>query len=645
MSRQCAAAIVLCLTAIAPSARAADDQNDQINSRLGWIQWWEANREAVLGDIAQQTSRPTTQPATRPVQLQQRVAKALIQIIKSDRGDLRAEAALALGRMEEPLAFEPLMKLTSEGDGQTRRMAWIALGLLGGSKVEKLLLESRPDESGEDAVAKVVALGFMPPTETSTSRLTAVIKQKSSSPELVRMAVWAMNARCVSPAAVKAEGPATRPAPKPPDPAQQADTLRTTMRWVIANHSSPAVVEEAMLALGEVGDEQDMRSLSLVAMGDASAKRLPAVASAVGRRDLGQTLRLRTAATFGAGKIGGKLRAALRVKRGQEFSVPLPRLDPSGKYAEDPIYPSAALIAAAQAGDMLNPLQVLNTNTVPRPGESNNPPEFVERGVAALAVGCFSRVDRGTSDPSLDLAEHLKLKREPRHLRAACALGLGLGGRPENATVLIEVARQLAPGDDMIAGHIVLGLALLRESDAALDLAKAYLKVSAQSIDVNRVLGSKLDSNAKVRRTMDEWRHLTDSQALIGRRAAMMGLAVLEDRRAAPLLVGQWGGDYYSSLEAARALNYCRAYDAADALLQLAAQNDQPHVAELAVTCLGELFDVHRPSRLSLLSNCTFYAHRVMDTGPRGTDTIDVWYHALGNRWLFERVMPTIDWH
>jgi HEAT repeat protein len=632
--------------AVRSHARAADDQYDQINDRLGWIQWWEANRDAVLGEIAQDSARagPGIQPTTNPAQLRKRAATFLIDMLNSDRAALTAEAALALGRMEDASAREALIKLTSDSDGQTRRMAWLALGLLGGGKVEKLLVEARADESGDDAIARIIALGFMPSTEASTARLTDVIKT-SRSPERTRLAVWAMHARAVAPAAARPDVSATKPAAPLPDRAAQADTLRTLMRWVIANKRSPAVAEEAMLALGEVGDEQDMRSLTAVARADPAARRLPAVAAAVGRDDFGQIIRLRTAATLGAGKVGGKVRAGMGVKRGQDLLLPLPRLDPSGKYWQDPIYPSAALVAAAQAGDLLNPLQVLNANTVPRPGESHNPPELVERGVAALAVGFFSRSDRAKSDPSFDLAEHLRLAREPRHLRSACALGLGLTGRPENAAALIEVAQQLAAGDDMVAGHIVLALALLGQTEPALDLAKAYLKTSASSIDVKRILGSNLDSTTKVRRQLDERIHLTDAEGWMGRRAAILGLAVLGDKRAGPLLIGQWGQDYYSSLEVARAMRSCGVYDVTDALLQLAAQKDKPHVAELAVTCLGELFDAHGPPRLSLLTSCTFYAHRVMNTGPRGTETVDLSYHAIGNRWLFERVMPVIDWH
>src|SRR5690349_20644429 len=89
--------VVLALVlALLPTRGFADVEGDpeNVDSALTWIQWWECNRDAVI-----EKTLHGKHATTAPADLIGKATQPLLDATKSDSPEVRAEAALALGRI------------------------------------------------------------------------------------------------------------------------------------------------------------------------------------------------------------------------------------------------------------------------------------------------------------------------------------------------------------------------------------------------------------------------------------------------------------------------------------------------------------------------------------------------------------------
>jgi HEAT repeat protein len=280
-----------------------------------------------------------------------------------------------------------------------------------------------------------------------------------------------------------------------------------------------------------------------------------------------------------------------------------------------------------------------------------------QRGTAAMALGIASNVGGGPGEINVrtagqdardvvgSLATYLPLSDESRFTRAAFALGLGLTGDPLNAQPLVTTARQMQMKDNVLLwGHIVLALGLLKD-ERALDGASVLLSLEK---DPRKIRMDTLERNLELKERLDQDLRLFRLDYTLGKRAALLGLAALGDPRAAPMLRGELAGnDPFVAIEAARAMNWCGAYDMSDPLADVVATSTKAPAAAMAALLLGEMYDADRPSKLSRLCAGNYYGNTIFASsawyGPANAG-IQREFHGLGNRFLYFHVLRlTLD--
>jgi hypothetical protein len=99
--------------------------------------------------------------------------------------------------------------------------------------------------------------------------------------------------------------------------------------------------------------------------------------------------------------------------------------------------------------------------------------------------------------------------------------------------------------------------------------------------------------------------------SIIGRRAAILGLAVLKDPSASGALVTAWTKDRSLAPEAARAMGWCGVYEPATSFAELVKRGQKGSVE--AAQSLGWMFDPGRPSKLSRLAIGNNYHEEQVD--------------------------------
>ncbi len=188
-------------------------------------------------------------------------------------------------------------------------------------------------------------------------------------------------------------------------------------------------------------------------------------------------------------------------------------------------------------------------------------------------------------------------------VRTAAALALGLSGRTENLKFLQQASRTIGRSEEILIGYTLLARGMLGDKNI-IPVAKKFLKA------------------ANDRRTVS---------GILSRRAAVLGLGVLGDQEAIPILNKAWHLNHYVNREVALAYSLCEAYNATEPLLKLLNESENPRERAFAARCLGELFTAARPQRLSRLianSNYTMKNKRMIR------------YQALGNEFLFVYLIP-----
>jgi HEAT repeat protein len=627
---------ILCIVAVCSGARGAVDpglEQQQINGKLSWVHWWEANRETYLRRVIEARG-----PATRAADdARGAAAQALVKATFHENREVRAEAVLALARMREAATLPRLRELAkSDAETRVRCRAIVALGLM---QDREGLKQIQVKELGED-VALMASLGLV--DQANEDDLTAIRgRVRRELPEEVqRMALWAL-----------------RQHRKAKDRELALKVLRGTPSFVLAC--------EAMMTLAVTGDgADDIASLAEIAAAGANAQKLPCFAA--NAQFYKPIMHLRAAACLALAQFEGAtdpVRAGQppapglnggidqsQIQAGNVLSSLVLRYSSDGRGGQS-LYPAMAGLALPKYGHSNIAADVINMRW-PLFNLRDAPPDVralrlePQRATAAIALGIFGGrvpqpglgVDARNFVPVM--ATYLSLSEESRFVRAGFVVALGLTGDRENATSMVSTLRQIKMRDNaLLWGHLVLGLGLLQDERA---LEAAAVMLSAETNP--RKATMKLELNEK----LEPGARLTRMDYTLGKRAAILGLAALGDPRAAPMLRAElYGPDQYVSIEAARAMNWCGVPEP-EVLTEVLSKSPNPQAAAMAALLIGEMYDVDRPSKLSRLVAGNYYGVPVYAGnqwfGPADAG-IQREFHALGNRFLYLNVLRVVtDW-
>jgi HEAT repeat protein len=255
--------ILILLLAISPPLTAAEP---------GWVQWWEANRHVYLKPPA---GREPSLPQL--VALRDAATPVLLKATRHRDAAVRAEAAIALGRIAAKDAVERLIELTGDDNVDVRIAAWLALGMHGNPDARDHILTPR-DVTEPQLMAWIAALGLMEePTDrglgalmwflehggprTTSREQKGVFGQTSDlwqrllndrATNAQRMAMWALRVQ---------EGP----------------RLRNMMREILEHDGATYPAIEAIMTLGAAADPRDIDLLCKIYLLFNDGRDLPVV--------------------------------------------------------------------------------------------------------------------------------------------------------------------------------------------------------------------------------------------------------------------------------------------------------------------------------------------------------------------------------
>lgn len=641
--------------------------------RWSWIHWWEANRDLQPEPQSQGSmirERPISQEMRKQVRESllatlEEAAQSQEERASSTRGTkaqraaldfqdarVRSAALMALGRMGDPEDVEIIADFArNDPDESVRRTAIVALGLTGAPEAEQLLIEDR-ELRGDTLDVRTAALGLMERIRRpSIARLQKTVVTKDAN--LGSLATWALNNRnepttlamfqrilrespsvWLASDALLSMGHTCRPEAIPllaellldgPGAQKIAAYRLLSQRQGMINqgHRYQATTEQKVRRDYEAALRQHQQSggtgppppapqvlpgptvTSGVEWTHASSLRGSA-AMALGMIDHPKSrealLRALTLPDDHYSELykGHALISLGKIGDGQCLDALLAFLSARGpyqKYYDSPLRGYAAIglgLYAQRNAQALPGAQASDAEphgTSRRPGarsQTSQPAEETEEaGSADSEQPLFAVALAALSDRMLD-------PRELVETRTACALALGLTGRPEALPPLQALAKLVRPGDGTIPGYSPLvGYSLLARGmlhdHTIIEQARAFLTVTSNRTDMN---------------------------ALLGQRAAILGLGLLDNQDAIPVLQDAWHLNYYASREVILALSLSRSTNAGEILLDLLEQSEDPMERAYISLCLGEVFGKTEQSPLTRFFSDTNYTIRNKNLQP-----------------------------
>ena len=598
--------------------------------RWSWIHWWEANRDPFLRSIKQSGAVQNPDPQV-VADCRARAVKALVGGLNSAAPEVRAASALALAKMNEKGALKALSALAAnDGSPRVRQMALLALGLLDSPDTREFLLaQNYPTDQIMEAGC--VGLGFL--AAADDAKVATVLRQALGAPKagLAITSAWGLRRR-TDPACLKA------------------------LKNALAQSKSPWLASEAILALGERTDPEGLPVLASILLGTKQAENVAAcqaliehdneIARAIGSarvpvsqieqfkmqyqkssqwRDFGPNGQGRTTPAKLVIRVGAEkvylaiLRTSAAIALGHYRDPAAARALVDSLAVRDDGYTQTfkgfSLMSLAETGDpaCLPPLMEYLGRTH-LGGKAKSVPDLGSplRGYAALALGLYSRPRAAplqAGDPQdydkvcQALGERLADTAEELEVRTACAMGLGLTGRTENLRYLQKATETIRPSDDLLGGYVLLARAMLADRNI-IPLAKTYLDARSEK---------------------------TDTTGILSRRAAILGLALLDSQDAIPTLLDAWHLTYHVNREVAVAMGLLAAYNVTEPLAKLMETSPNTLEQAFAARCLGELFLAERPNRLRWLLNGSNYTLKNERMIP---------YQATANEFLYEYLIP-----
>ena len=617
--------------------------------RWSWLHWWEANRDLYLTRLMQdreQTDDPDQVAAGRA-----EAVGALLQGLGDPEAEPRAACALALGRMRETSAVEPLIGLVENDPNQKVRFyALLAIGIIGSEQSEAFLIE-HTYPSDFLRTAGTLGLGYLvEPSPETLSNLEDLVQARNERPSMADATAWALRQH-------------------------PGDGTTEGFKSVLSTRPSPWLAVEAIRALGAAGDAQVDRLLIEMVRQGPRARRMPAwrlldevrdeKIKAIGRRASGQVPMTGDLSRQQKGSYTRWLNAHRRLFnlaptplrfgepppdykgtkmiRGIE-EIYLARLRATAAIAladvggDDAVHALRQLVrekdddynivprcfAAISLGQIGSPesLPDLMALVEPRTGRRAKTQEELEsplRGFAAIALGLYARpydspqgqADRLDYDKAIDLLfERLMDRKEKQELRNACAVALGLTRRTVNLKPLITFNEKLEKDDTLLIGYVLLARAMLGDTN----LVKPVQIVLA-------------------------WKpHRDQTTDMLARRAAVLSLGVVGRRDVVPTLTRAWHESHYVNREVILALSLCGAVGVSEQVLPLLNDSENLYERAFMATILGELYVAERPpplSRFLIGSNFT------MKNGLKRP------YRTLANEFLFDYLVELFeeDWY
>ena len=634
--------------------------------RWSWLHWWEANRDQHLAASRQTGGRQKADEVV-VARLRGEAFEACVRATKSRFPPVRAVAAIALGRMSDPEARTVLTGMASKPPSPgALTAAVVGMGLLGTAWEQRWLTTAQYANAAQRE-AGLAALGLLTePAPETIQALRVAASGREAGPATV--ATWALRRHA---------GP------------ENAEWLTR----IVGNSDSPWVVSEAILALGPLG-RRNASLLSDILLGTNrgrsiavwrglwvrhnelvafSKKRFstalaPAEKKAVGKYskdyekwvadfnrvadvqnrwlrrhapDAPRWLRAQDRAPKGSPQPPvrivplvinteliyiARLRASAAIALGdindpsarQALIAALAQPD-EGRFSD--LWKGFAIMslgkrggerAANVLGGYLSPWIGRGRQRQPKAPLYINSPL---RGYAALALGLCARpvvTDQGDETPPHAaeicgaLAERIADRRETTEVRAAAALALGLTGQTENLKLLRQVS-QSAGRDEIVGGYLILARGMLGDTNIL----------------------------EPARRLLDPKKDRQDTSGILARRAAVLGLGLLDTPEVIPILNDAWHLSYHVNREVPLALALCGAQNSTDRLVELLTKSDKPWAQAFAAQCLGELFTKVRPQRLAWFTNGSNYTMKNMRM---------VEFQRLANEFLFSYLIPSFGY-
>jgi HEAT repeat protein len=585
-----------------PRARALD-----VDRRVGWVHWWEANRDTYLMQALEREGRAQRQaPADRG--LVQQVVDALIESTNLDDSKetgltrLRVASAMSLGRIGTDAAVGRLIELTQDEQREVRTAAWLGLGASGHERARAKLLDPAGELDDPGRAARFAALGLLKAGDEQA--IDTLKRGLVNAPLALEQRMILQSLRLL-----------------------QAPDLGGIGREALVRTRSVTVASEAILAMGDRPHPDDAEMVLSLLRGGPPATHLGFSRSG-----------LSAETCFAAAQVLDGYAGILTSKRLRrvlkEFVF---KTTPNG---DRDFYRGAALLSLASLAqredeqvfeDALDGrTRVLDGNlrqTTARGHVTGGPvtgsPGLVKerdfirrddpiRGYAAIAIGMYlkrfsepapqtipqqkivpiryehetQRANRRLLD---QLSRTLANQRELPDVRAAAAMGLGLSGHPDAAGLIAQGLEQAKPQEIMVIGYGTLAMALLGDDRAAIPAAR-YL----EQLDEARGDSRFASDNA--------------TEDVLGLRAMALALGLIGGDKAASALSDAWATDPWLSLESAKALSWVEDDSLAEPLTASLLGNPNEPEAVLAALGLGEMFESARPSRLSRLSVGSNYA-------------------------------------
>lgn len=576
--------------------------------RWSWVHWWEANRDPYLAAPRQGESGQADERSAQAAR--QKAVTALVAAVKAQHPGLRAAATAALGRIGEPQATDALIdRARNDEDPGVRRTATLALGLMDTPEAESALLDKKAfgPQYRQWALA---ALGLMSRGGLeSTVRLEQEAQQ--ADPATAHIASWGLTRRqspnatqtkralvnksrspWVASDMILAIGREARPESIP----FLADILlaRPGARWVKAYASLEDIHRQIMA---------DFRAyLDLQAQHEAQRKKQAQALEDWKRRNpdqpppqpltqpppapVAQRKHISGVEWTYASELRGSAAIALgMIDHPEARRALLEALRLPDDYYSD-LYKGPALMSLGRIADGDCLLVLISFLEPPEP--SNEQLNSPLRGYAALALGLYARpiqaeqesVDRPKVPEAADaLIRRLLDRNETLEVRTACAVAIGLTQRTEYVKPLQALGSALAPTDELLLGYSLLARGMLAD-------------------------GTMIEP---ARKLLLETRDRTDMNGILARRAAVLGLGLLDRQEVVPILRAAWHLNHYVNREVILALALSGASGIGSMLVDLLEASTDPEEQSYFARCLGELFNRSQPGRLAWFLNESNY--------------------------------------
>ncbi len=589
--------------------------------RWSWVHWWEANRDAYLSRLGQTEIQPAEAEAL--VKLRERAVETLIKALGHPQPVVRAESALALGRIEATRAMDKLVELASRDPVEDVRLsAVLAIGLLADENSATRIREV-DFATARLQLAGLVALGLLEqlPEET-VDRLAPALR--AHEPGTASLAAWTLHQTAAAGHEFFLEELRRTTEVKVAsqvilglDRGEQERSIRMLVDVVLATGAAPELPVWDRLMRRH---ERRLREVTANAQARANWRRSQQSNDGADDQEprrgpdirIGQELidiaRLRASAAI----------ALARSERPEAAAALLTVLDDEAS-EYNRLVKSFAIMSLGELGAKeALPRLIELTADRPPPGRRATAPKRDSplRGFAALALGLYARpqptpqglYDRPRSEVAVERLESLLAnKRDTIEVRCAAAVALGVAQRTGALRSLQATSATLDTrhrDGDLLIGYFLLGRGMLGDRNV-LEPARRFLVVANER---------------------------TDLTGILSRRAAVLGLGMFGGREAVPILTEAWHLNHYVNREVIVALGLVGATAAGDVLLDELTGSDDPFVQAFMAKALGELFDPNRPARLARLVNASNFTVR---------DEARLPLQTIAREFLFEFLIPS----